>query len=156
MVDLDDGMARCDSALCTWWHHNGVINRDTSMPVAAHEVRMSSHYIVEVRRVGRSGFRHSFTYEAVPRNGKGRAFAPWDPPRSNTLNETEDDGVSDVEMELGTSMAWSSFLYKADVEGALSGLDPMTCGLRHSPDPVAARRCYEYSAAHTIDIYVRS
>jgi hypothetical protein len=110
-------MARCDNLLCTWWHHNGVINANTSLPVAANEVRMSSHYTVEVRRLGGgSQFRESFVYETVPRNGKGRAFSPWDPPFSNTLSDAEDDGVSDVEMQLGMCMAWSSFLYAADVE----------------------------------------
>ncbi|KAJ6440564.1 hypothetical protein O9K51_06354 [Purpureocillium lavendulum] len=103
----------CDSDFCTWWHPEGEIN--TATPVKPGNVRQSHQYTVQVSAAGANAFYDSFVYEAIPRNGNGRIYAPTDAPNSNTLNGNIDDGIT-IEGSIGLNMAWSQFEYSQDVD----------------------------------------
>lgn len=123
----------CGSDICTWWHDSGEINTDT--PVQPGNVRQSRRYAVQVSRAGANTFYDSFVYESIPRNGNGRIFAPTDPPNSNTLDPSVDDGIS-IEPSVGLNMAWSQFEYSEDVDVKITSTDGSSLG---SPDAVTIR-----------------
>lgn len=82
------------SQLKTWWHAAGEINTQT--PVQDSNVRQSHLYSVEVASASganSSTYYNSFVYETIPGNGIGTENA---------------DGI-------GTTIAWSSFLYASNV-----------------------------------------
>ena len=68
----------CGADFCTWWHDSGEIN--TYTPVQPGNVRQSRKYSVQVSKSGANDWYNSFAYEAIPRNGNGRIYAPTDPP----------------------------------------------------------------------------
>lgn len=105
--------AHCGSDFCTWWHSEGEIN--TKSPVKPGNVRQSHQFTVQVSVAGRNEFHDSFVYEAIPRNGNGRIYAPTDAPNSNTLGDDVDDGIT-IEPQIGLNMAWSQFQYSQDVD----------------------------------------
>jgi hypothetical protein len=102
--------------LKTWWHATGEINTQT--PVADDNVRQSHLYSVQVGPAGASRFYDSFVYETIPRSGKGKICYPDD---YDTICP-EDDGIS-IEDDIGATMAWSQFLYGADVVVNVTRLD---------------------------------
>ncbi|KAI1041145.1 hypothetical protein LB505_013267 [Fusarium chuoi] len=108
-----DNRAHCGSDFCTWWHSEGEINTDS--PVKPGNVRQSHQYTVQVSAAGANKFYDSFVYEAIPRNGNGRIYAPTDAPNSNTLGTDVDDGIT-IEPKIGLNMAWSQFEYSQDVD----------------------------------------
>ncbi|KAG4268136.1 dextranase [Fusarium proliferatum] len=108
-----DNRAHCSSDFCTWWHSEGEINTDS--PVKPGNVRQSHQYTVQVSAAGANKFYDSFVYEAIPRNGNGRIYAPTDAPNSNTLGTDVDDGIT-IEPKIGINMAWSQFEYSQDVD----------------------------------------
>ena len=110
----------------TWWHASGVVNSHT--PVDPASVRQSRRYWVQVRSAAHSDWADSFAYEAVPRNGKGRVYSPWDPPGSDTLPVEVDDGVSHFEAANNISMAWSSFLLGVPVDVKILRRDGKSLG----------------------------
>lgn len=126
-------LTHCGADICTWWHDTGEINADT--PVQPNNVRQSRRYSVQVRPVGSKHFYDSFVYESIPRNGNGRIFAPTDPPNSNTLNSTVDDGIT-IEPSIGLNMAWSEFEYNTDVDVKITPTDSSSLG---SPNAVTIR-----------------
>lgn len=103
----------CNNQLCTWWHDSGEIN--TASMVQPANVRQSHKYLVQVSTAGANDFYDSFTYESIPRNGRGRIYSPWDPPDSNTLGSDVDDGIT-IETSAGINMAWSQFEYSTAVD----------------------------------------
>lgn len=103
----------CGSDFCTWWHAEAEIN--TATPVEPGNVRQSHQYTVQVGAAGTDAFYDSFVYEAIPRNGNGRIYAPTDSPNSNTLDGDVDDGIT-IESSIGLNMAWSQFEYSQDVD----------------------------------------
>ncbi|KAK9342654.1 dextranase [Lipomyces starkeyi] len=115
-----DNRTVCGSQLCTWWHDSGEIN--TGTPVQPGNVRQSRKYSVQVSLADRNQFYDSFVYESIPQNGNGRIYSPTDPPNSNTLNSSIDDGIS-IEPSLGINMAWSQFEYKRDVNIKITTID---------------------------------
>jgi len=123
---------RCDATLCTWWHESGEVNE--AHAVAPSAVRQSRKYLVQVRPAGSALWADSFVYEAIPRNGMGRAFVPsggWshpDAPDSTSLPTTLDDGVSAFEAEQRVNQAWSSFIYSGAVEVRISRRDGASLG----------------------------
>ncbi|KAK9238094.1 dextranase [Lipomyces kononenkoae] len=123
----------CGTDICTWWHGTGEINRDT--PVLPGNVRQSHRYAVQVSKTGQRNFYDSFVYETIPRNGNGRIFSPLDPPNSNTLDSSVDDGVS-IEPTIGLNMAWTQFEYSEDVDVKITTIDGTSLG---SPDNVVIR-----------------
>lgn len=126
-------LTHCGSDVCTWWHNTGEINTET--PVKPNNVRQSRRYSVQVRPAGSTQFYDSFVYESIPRNGNGRIFAPTDPPYSNTLNSTVDDGIT-IEPSIGLNMAWSEFEYNTDVDVKITPTDGSSLG---SPSSVTIR-----------------
>lgn len=85
--------------LKTWWHPTGEVN--TQSPVQDGNVRQSHLYSVQVASssgANSSTFYDSFAYESIPGNGMGTENA---------------DGI-------GTTMAWSSFLYSSAVTVKIS------------------------------------
>ncbi|KAF4428942.1 dextranase [Fusarium acutatum] len=108
-----DNRAHCGSDFCTWWHSEGEINTDS--PVKPGNVRQSHQYTVQVSVADVNKFYDSFVYEAIPRNGNGRIYAPTDAPNSNTLGTDVDDGIT-IEPKMGLNMAWSQFEYSQDVD----------------------------------------
>lgn len=123
----------CSTDLCTWWHDTGEINTET--PVQPGNVRQSRKYSVQVSPAGANTFYDSFVYESIPRNGNGRIFAPTDPPNSNTLDPSVDDGIT-IEPSIGLNMAWSQFEYSEDVDVKITPTDGSSLG---SPSSVTIR-----------------
>lgn len=110
----------CDSNFCTWWHNEAEIN--TATPVKPGNVRQSHQYLVQVSVAGANKFFDSFVYEAIPRNGNGRIYAPGDAPNSNTLGGDVDDGIT-IEPSIGLNMAWTQFEYSQDVDVKINRRD---------------------------------
>ncbi|ERS97553.1 dextranase [Sporothrix schenckii ATCC 58251] len=135
-------VTHCGTDFCTWWHTTGEIN--TWTPVKPGNVRQSHRYSVEVSPAGANTFYDSFVYEAIPRNGNGRIYAPTDAPYSNTLSATVDDGIS-IEPSIGLNMAWSQFEYSHDVDVRITTIDGSTLGgagsvtIRPTADNLAMR-----------------
>lgn len=123
----------CGADFCTWWHDSGEINTQT--PVQPGNVRQSHKYFVQVSLAGANNFYDSFVYESIPRNGNGRIYAPTDPPNSNTLDSSVDDGIS-IEPSIGLNMAWSQFEYSQDVDIKILATDGSSLG---SPSDVVIR-----------------
>ncbi|KAH8692224.1 lypothetical protein [Talaromyces proteolyticus] len=95
------------SHLKTWWHATGEVN--TGTPVQDGNVRQSHLYSVQVASSishNLSTFYDSFAYESIPGNGMGT------------------DNASGV----GTTMAWSSFLYGSDATVKISRSDNWSIG----------------------------
>lgn len=136
----------CGKDLCTWWHDNGEINQDT--PVQPGNVRQSHRYSVQVSVAGRNDFLDSFVYESIPRNGNGRIFSPSDPPNSNTLDGSVDDGVS-IELSIGLNMAWTQFEYSKDVELKVTTIDGSSLG--HPEDVIVRPTSIQYSISLSND-----
>lgn len=99
----------------TWFHNTAVKNWTGT--IADNQVRQSHLYEISVSS-DQSTFFDSFVYETIPRNGHGKITTPGDP--SSTTDE--DDSIT-IEVPLNMSMAWSSFLYNADVEIKVKRLD---------------------------------
>lgn len=108
----------CNKQLCTWWHDNGEIS--TARMVQVGNVRQSRRYLVQVSIADASDYYDSFTYESIPRNGRGRIYSPWDPPDSDTLSDV--DGIS-IEPSEGINMAWSQVEYSTDLDVKISTRD---------------------------------
>nr|AAC69692.1 dextranase isoform [Talaromyces minioluteus] len=123
----------CGTDFCTWWHDSGEINKQT--PVQPGNVRQSHKYSVQVSLAGANNFYDSFVYESIPRNGNGRIHAPTDPPNSNTLDSSIDDGIS-IEPSIGLNMAWSQFEYDQDVDIKILDTEGSSLG---SPSDVVIR-----------------
>lgn len=123
----------CGTDICTWWHDTGEINTET--PVQPGNVRQSRKYSVQVSAAGANRFYDSFVYESIPRNGNGRIFSPTDPPNSNTLDPSVDDGIT-IESSIGLNMAWSQFEYSEDVDVKITSTDGSSLG---SPSSVTIR-----------------
>lgn len=123
----------CGTDICTWWHDSGEINTET--PVQSGNVRQSRKYSVQVSPAGANTFHDSFVYESIPRNGNGRIFSPTDPPNSNTLDPSVDDGIT-IESSIGLNMAWSQFEYSEDVDVKITSTDGSSLG---SPSSVTIR-----------------
>lgn len=87
-----------NSQLMTWWHDTGEVNTQT--PVQNGNVRQSHLYTVQVTTgsINSTSYYDSFAYETIPGNGMGTTNA---------------DGI-------GTTMAWSSFLYDCNVTVKIS------------------------------------
>ena len=113
----------CDEELCTWWHDTGEVNPYNRVAVDA--VRQSRRYWVQVSKADQDAFVDSFVYEAIPRNGNGRIYSPWDPPYSETA--PPGDGIS-VELDAGINMAWSQFEFAVDVDVKISSRDGTKLG----------------------------
>jgi hypothetical protein len=78
-------------------------------------VRQSHQYTVQVSVAGQNKWFDSFVYEAIPRNGNGRIYAPTDSPNSGTLSGDIDDGIT-IEPSIGLNMAWSQIQYSQDID----------------------------------------
>ncbi|KAJ5444783.1 dextranase [Penicillium daleae] len=136
----------CGNDLCTWWHDTGEINKET--PVQPENVRQSHRYSVQVSVAGQNDFLDSFVYESIPRNGNGRIFSPSDPPNSNTLDDSVDDGIS-IEPSIGLNMAWAQFEYGKDVELKITTIDGSALG---PPEDVVIRpTSIQYSISQSND-----
>jgi hypothetical protein len=97
------------ATLKTWWHPTGEIN--TKTPVQNGNVRQSHLYTVQVATVAySSSYYDSFVYETIPRNGNGKICTPGN---FKTICDTDDQIT--IEPDVGITMAWTQFLYKADV-----------------------------------------
>lgn len=97
------------TTLKTWWQPTGEIN--TKTPVKNGNVRQSHQYTVQVARAAdSSSYYDSFVYETIPRNGNGKICTPGD---LTSFCDT-DDQIS-IEADIGLTMAWTQFLYGADV-----------------------------------------
>lgn len=118
----DQGNRTADTPdLKTWWHNSGEINTETA--VADENVRQSRLYSIQVASNGNaSDYYDSFPYETIPRSGKGKLCHPDEP---DSFCD-EDDGIT-IEDAVGVSMAWTQFLYGADVVVKVSrpGGDPI-------------------------------
>ncbi|KAK9369487.1 dextranase [Lipomyces kononenkoae] len=134
LVPFRNNNTHCGTDICTWWHQTGEINRDT--PVLPGNVRQSHRYAVQISKAGQNKFYDSFVYETIPRNGNGRIYSPLDPPNSNTLNSTVDDGIS-IESSIGLNMAWTQFEYSEDVDVKIIAIDGSCLAL--SPANVVIR-----------------
>ncbi|CAK0814741.1 unnamed protein product [Prorocentrum cordatum] len=114
------------------WRFEGEVNLESM--VEPNKVRQSHRYKVDVR-LPDGEWAESFVHEAIPRNGRGRIYSPWDHPRSNTLDPftlgpfkmgpSVDDGITTgVEVESSgkalVTMAWTQFEYQRDVEVKIS------------------------------------
>lgn len=135
----------CGSDFCTWWHLEGEIN--TATPVQPGKVRQSHQYTVQVSLAGANQYYNSFVYEAIPRNGNGRIYAPTDAPNSNTLGSDVDDGIT-IESQIGLNMAWSQFEYSQDVDVKINRRDGSTLS---SGDVVIRPMSITYSIAQSGD-----
>ena len=95
--------------LKTWWQPSGEIN--TKTPVQNGNVRQSHLYTVQISTAANpASYFDSFVYETIPRNGNGKICTPGD---LTSLCDT-DDQIS-IEPDVGITMAWTQFLYGADV-----------------------------------------
>lgn len=141
-----NNVTHCGSDFCTWWHGSGEINRDT--PVQPGNVRQSHKYSVQVSSSGDNTFYNSFVYESIPRNGNGRIYAPSDPPNSNTLDSSIDDGIT-IEPSIGLNMAWSQFEYSQDVDVKITPIDG--CSLGSLSDVVIRPTTIKYTISQSSD-----
>lgn len=109
-----------NNVLQTWWHTTGEFNHQTA--VLDGNVRQSHLYSVQVssgsNATDQDSYYDSFVYETIPRNGNGNIRVPGD----LTSTSTQDDGIT-VEADLGMTMAWTSFLYGANVSVKISRID---------------------------------
>jgi len=97
------------STLKTWWHSTGEIN--TKTPVQNGNVRQSHLYSIQIATAkSLSTYYNSFVYETIPRNGNGQICIPGN--LSSICNI--DDQIS-IEPSVGITMAWTQFLFSADV-----------------------------------------
>ncbi|KAK6530271.1 hypothetical protein TWF694_003633 [Orbilia ellipsospora] len=115
----------CGTDFCTWWHNTGEIN--TLTRVQPGNVRQSHRYLVYVSAAGANNWSPSFIYEAIPRNGMGRLYSPWDPIYSETQPSSVDDGIT-IEPSIGLNMAWSQFEFAVDVDVKINRRDGVSLG----------------------------
>ena len=136
--------------LQTWWHSTGEYNHQTA--VRDGNVRQSHLYSVQVSSQSNTtdpnSYYDSFVYESIPRNGNGNILVPGD--LSST--STQDDGIT-IEADLGMTMAWTSFLYGADVSLKVSRID----GANTSASNVVIRPTTLNYAVSEVDgnVYIR-
>ena len=109
-----------NDVLKTWWHSTGEYNHQTA--VLDGNVRQSHLYSIQVGlkndEKDQDSYYDSFVYETIPRNGNGDILVPNDP----SSTKDQDDGVT-IEADINMTMAWTSFLYGADVSVKVSRMD---------------------------------